>query len=42
MGTRERMESNEILAILAEMFAVRYGREGRPLTECKAAILGTS
>ena len=30
------------LAILAEMLAVRYGRDGRPLTDCKAAILGTS
>ena len=30
------------LAILAEMLAVRYGRDGRPLTDCKAAIFGTS
>jgi len=30
------------LAILAEMLAVRYGRDGRPLTDCKAAIRGTS
>ena len=30
------------LAILAEMLAVRYGRNGRPLTDCKAGIFGTS
>jgi xanthine dehydrogenase accessory factor len=30
------------LAVLAEMVAVRYGRDGRPLTDRKAAILGTS
>jgi xanthine dehydrogenase accessory factor len=29
------------LAILAEMLAVRYGRDGRALTDGKAAILGT-
>ena len=42
VGERDGRITQEGEAILAEMLALRYGRDGRPLTDCKAAILGTS